>query len=330
MSVLPVTALAAAAALGSPHAQAGVRQHTGVPAHVYVDAYVGQQEEILRYPFAGGFPATQPDLIYQNVTQPIAVGQDGTFYATVPLSCCYGLGQIDVFPPNSNVVARQITLPYLHEDTTIDTALTEGAQGYLYVGYAAFISGIQTGRPAPKQGIAIYPPGANGGGRPLRMFDVPRDVAGPYALASNVDGSLYVATRSSDDVHNRIWTLSDPVGGRGITSVLKLAPSDYTTGIVFADSGRTEYLLNLGPPAYSIEVFGSTEHRHAPPRRTITLPTSSIPANGIGLEGRHIFVGLYTPPEVIAYDLDASGTPTPVFTLPIAGAVTVEAIAVGP
>jgi hypothetical protein len=329
MSVLPVTALAAAAALASPHAQAGVRQHAAAAGHLYVVAYVGQQQEILRYPFVGAFPATQPDLVYQGVADPIAVGHDGTLYATVPLSCCYGLGQIDVFPPNSNVYTRQITLPNLHEDTTIDTAMVEGAQAYLYVGYAAFISGISTGRPAPKQGVAIYPPGANGGGRPLRMFDVPRDLAGPTALGFNADGSLYTATQSSDDVHNRIWTLSDPLGGRDITSVLKLASSDYAEGIAFADRGRMEYVLNLGPPAYSVEVFASTAHGHAPPIRTITLPTNT-PANGIGLEGRHVFVGVYSPPEVIAYDRDASGAPQPVFTLPIAGAITVEAMAVGP
>ncbi len=330
MSVLPVTALAAVAALASPHAQACVRQHAGVAAHLYVDAYVGTQEEILRYPFAGAFPASQPDLIYQGVTEPIAVGHDGTLYATVPLSCCYGLGQIDVFPPNSNVFTRQITLPYLHESTTIDTAIVEGAQAYLYVGYAAFLSGIGTGRPALKQGVAIYPPGANDGGRPLRMFDVPRDPGGPTALGFNVDGSLYTATMSSDDVHNRIWTLSDPLAGRDISSVLKLAASDYAEGIAFADRGRTEYVLNFGPPAYSVEVFASKAHGDAPPSRTITLPTSIIPASGIGLEGRHVFVGAYSPPEVIAYDRDASGSPTPVFTLPIADAVTVESMAIGP
>ena len=331
MSVLPVTALAAAAALASPHAQAGVRQHAAATAHLYVVAYVDQQQEILRYPFVGAFPATQPDLVYQGVADPLAVGHDGTLYATVPLSCCYGLGQIDVFPPNSNVLARQITLPYLHESTTIDTAIVEGAQAYLYIGYAAFLSGIRTGgKAAPKQGVAIYPPGANGGGRPLRMLSVPLDNSGPDALGFNPGGSLYVATRSGDDVHNRIWTLSDPLNGRDISSVLELASSDYAMGITFADRGRAEYILNLGPPAYSVEVFASTAHGHAPPIRTITLPPSIIPASGIGLEGRHVFVGVYSPPEVIAYDRDASGAPQPIFTLPIADAVTVQAMAVGP
>ncbi len=148
MNVLPVTALAAVAALATSTgtASAGIRAfHAVASEHLYVAGYANQQLEVQRFPFVNGFPSRTPDLTYQNVTTPIAVGRNGTFYATVPLSCCYGLGMIDVFAPNSNVVARQITLPNLHEDTTIDTALVEGPRAYLYVGYAAFISGDARG-----------------------------------------------------------------------------------------------------------------------------------------------------------------------------------------
>jgi hypothetical protein len=334
MKVLLVTAtLATAAVLGTmnPAASAQRRVHgAAANEYLYVATYADNQQVVLRFPFVNGFPARNPDLTFNNLTNPMAVGDDGTFYATVPLPCCYGLGTIEVFPPNSTVVERQITLPNLNESTTIDTALVEGPDAYLYVGYAAFISGAEPhGRRAPKVGVAIYPPSASGGGPPLAMFDVPRDLAGPNALAFDQQGLLHVSTESSDDLHNRIWTVTSPLNGRSLSGVLKLAPSDNAEGLEFSDGGRSLYALEFGPPSSRVAVYPSGAHGHQPPSRQIVFPSTIALALGFGVDDRHVYVAQYAQPaQVVGYVKYASGPAKPVYTLMLGGSIT--AIALGP
>lgn len=337
MRVLPLAALAGIAAVvcsasAANAANAAHRSHPyAASEHLYVATYVSGQPVIQRFPFVNGLPATTPDLTFDNLTNPMAVGHDGTFYGTVPLSCCYGLGMIDIFPPNSTVMERQITLPNLKESTTIDTALVEGPNAYLYVGYAAFISGIRVpGHHAPKQGVAVYPPNANGGGRPLRMFDVPIDLAGPDALAFDGHGLLYVATTSSDDLHNRVYTVEDLLTGPRVLSALDLASSYDVWGLAFSDGGRNMYALSLGSAqAEGIAVYPYGASGNTPPSRFIAFASGAIIGVGLGIAGPNAYVPLYNaPPSVLAYDKHASGSVSPVYTLPISG-TSVTAIAVG-
>src|SRR5579862_6421587 len=112
--VLAVAASAATLSWAAPGQAAQAR-------HLYLAVFQKtgpDYAEVLRYKLVNGFPEKNPDLTYAGVSWPMAVAPDGTLYATVPMGCCFGEAQIDVFPPNTNTPAREITLPQL-SDTTI-------------------------------------------------------------------------------------------------------------------------------------------------------------------------------------------------------------------
>ena len=247
--------------------------------HLFVGVYGSGMPEILRFPFVNGFPATSPDLAYQNVLPPFNVGADGTLYATVPLACCQGLGTVDVFPPNSNQVGRQVTLPNLHEDTTIVTAVVEGPGSYLFVGYSAFISGAPPRGPrnARKQGVAVYPPNANGGGRPLRMFGVPHDISGPNAMAFDREGDLYYSVESAFEKDNGIITVANPVIAPRVIRELRLPFGVNAYGLAFSDDGSELYALSLGGPPRSPCIRTA---RTAKPSRSARSTCPTAPTRG--------------------------------------------------
>jgi hypothetical protein len=297
--------------------------------HLYVAVASQTQTYILRFPFVDGVPSKHPDLRYQNLTYPIAVGRDGTLYATVPLPCCYGLGQIDVFPPNSNKVAREITLPYLQQSTTIDTSLVEGPGRYLFIGYSAFISGSQVARSDKVlQGVAVYPSDANGGGNPAQMFGVPNDISGPNALAFDRQGNLYVSATSVDDLHNRVYTVSNPVDDPIIQSRLDMPASNNAYGLEFSDGGSDLYLLSYGPPQSTIAVYPYGASGHAHPVRTIAVSSNLGAAPGLGIAGPNVYVGVYgLPGQVLGFDKHASGSPPPVYTLTLPNLTVLSLVA---
>jgi|GEM_PF-3182750 len=323
MSQLPVLTLAALLAASGP------------TAHLYVAGYARGALQIVRFPFVDGVPAGRPDLRYQNLVPPIGVGRDGTFYATVPLACCSGLGQIDVFGPDSNKPERQITLPNLNQDTTIVTAIAEGPGGFLYVGYAAFQSGAREPRAprnAPLQGVAVYPPDANGGAPPVQMFDVPLDVAGPLALAFDPRGYLYIATTNSFDDHNRIYTVADALHDPHVIRELDLPYGVRAFGLEVSDGGRNLYAQTFGSPQAEIAVYPYGASGRARPARTIAIAQSSLgPVYGFGIAGPNAYVGLYANPAgVLGYEKHASGSPSPDYSLPLPNFVSIEGVAVGP
>ena len=327
-----ITCILACSALAPAQLAASATFHkAGAPQshHLFVGVYGGSTPEILRFPFVNGFPATSPDLVYQNVLPPFNVGADGTLYATVPLACCQGLGTVDVFPPNSNQVSRQVTLPNLNEDTTIVTAVAEGPGDYLFVGYSAFISGAKPRgvRNAPKQGVAVYPPDANGGGRPLRMYGARHDISGPNAMAFDREGDLYYSITSAFGQGNRIITVANPTTDPRVIRELTLPLGVDAYGLEFSDDGDELYSLSFTQPP-SIAVYPYGAHGKAQPLRSINLPDEIDP--GIGIVGRDVYVADYTQREVLAFKKHASGSPPPVYTLSLKGYTSTLALAIGP
>ena len=76
-----ITCILACSALAPPQPAASATFYkAGAPQthHLFVGVYGSGMPEILRFPFVNGFPATSPDLIYQNVLPPLNVGADGT------------------------------------------------------------------------------------------------------------------------------------------------------------------------------------------------------------------------------------------------------------
>ncbi len=164
------------------------------------------------------------------------------------------------------------------------------------------------------------------------MFHVPRDNGGPETLAFDRLGLLYVATGSGDDLHNRVYTVDDPLTQPRVVSALDLPSSYNAWGIDFSDGGRNMYALTYGAaPGPAIAVYPYGSHGNAPPSRTIDLAPSAIFTTGLGIAGEHAYVGVYSgPPAVLAYKKHASGQVSPVFTLTLSSFTSAEGIAIGP
>ena len=179
------------------------------------------------------------------------------------------------------------------------TAVVEGPGSYLFVGYSAFISGAPPRGPrnARKQGVAVYPPNANGGGRPLRMFGVPHDISGPNAMAFDREGDLYYSVESAFEKDNGIITVANPVIAPRVIRELRLPFGVNAYGLAFSDDGSELYALSLGgPPDRRVSVRA---RRQSPAIRSIKVPDGADP--GIGIVGRAVYVADYTQREVVAY-----------------------------
>jgi hypothetical protein len=82
-------------------------------------------------------------------------------------------------------------------------------------------------------------------------------------------------------------------------------------------------------PQTTISVYAHGASGHTRPERTLAVPNSLL--YGPAIVRRNIYLAQYSPPALLGYDKDASGSPKPVFTLELSKLVTsVVGIAGGP
>ena len=237
-----------------------------VERHLYVAlALTGTTSQVERYRIVDGFPAAHPDLIYPGVTTPMAVGADGSFYATLQPLGSYGESAIQIYPSGSNQPARTIVLPSL-SDITYAGALAVAPSGELYVGYSSGISGDAFARPfargnedIPGHGIAVYLPQGTGT-LPLTAYSFADIFNGPAGLAFGPEGRLYVVGYRESRFgpkYNYVTELAHPWSRPHIVDRLDVAngQATYASSVAFTDPRKMYVLLLVNEQTFVRKVY---------------------------------------------------------------------------
>jgi hypothetical protein len=309
--------------------------------HLYLaSTSISGYPQVLRFRMVNGFPARTPDLVYTNVSWPMVIAADGTFYATIPFGCCFGQSTIDVFPPNSANPSREVTLPQLN-DATYANAIAVAPNGYMYVGYDAFISGagVRSPKPAqssgmPQHGVAVYPPDATGSGPPPVAYKFKGIQGGPASLVWGPQGHLYVAGfnfNRHSQIHGYVFEIVKPWSGPNIVGHLDLGPVNIT-GMAFSDETRDLYMLSFNRIQAQILVYPRGELGQHPPARTILMTASRGPS--VAIDGNNAFTTAYgvgsQTPQLVAYPKHANGSPKPTFLRNYNDLQTTDGVVIGP
>lgn len=337
MRFLLATAVAALVLLPSVPSAARTL-HARAPAtspdgHLYVamDTAKPNTGFVLRYPLFAGIPAQKPDMRYNNATEPLAVGSDGTFYASVPFECCEAIQKLTTYAPNDNKPARHITLQYIQSDGTEALAMAVDANDYLYVAYAPLFSGARGLRAgsAPAVGVAVYAPTQHGDSPPVQAFQV-RAVSSPSQVNAESmtfapDGDLDVLV---DDFPREILSFSDPLTNPQIARELVLPNNTEANGLTALSGGTDIYVLGTAPSGKvsEVDIYRGRAHGNAGPLRTFALPTF---ANGLSIRGGILYT-ILSAHSIGGFPSDASGSPPPLFTLNVPASDFPEAVATGP
>lgn len=309
--------------------------------HLYlVTGLPNGSSEVVRYPLVNAIPAQSPDLVYSGVGLPIAVARDGTFYASEPLVSSFGQQVIDAFPPGSPTPARRITLPATNDGTSA-TALTVDASGYLYAGYASFISGIRIPAPPnasasglPTHGIAVYAPNANGNAPPLLAFRFAGLQGGPQALAFDAQEHLHAANYFFHRGQGQgvILNIADPRSAPRLVSRIDLGSGLIPRGMECSDDAQNIYVQVSGTgssPPVTVLTFPRQAFGPAKPSRTLQVANNA--GDDLAIAGPYLYTSLFRSPssELLGYVKHASGSPPPKFVRTYQNMFP-EGLAIGP
>jgi hypothetical protein len=307
-SVLAIWALAA---LGVPS--------TAVSAsadHLYVSVR-GKPASIQRFRLVHGLPVAPPDLVYREYYGPIAVGRDGTLYAT--------RGRwIYAFPFGSTTPNRRILIPRLVtwcSDAGLFGPTAVDRAGYLWVFIDATVSGTRPRRSLaspdrghlPCYGTVAFSPTAQGRAAPVQTI-----YTGAFAgVALDDDENLYGIAGGDVYVQEYSNALLAPRLIRAFTR-----PLSYPSALT-ADSDGDLFVLNTGNPD-TILVY-KTRTGGSQPANTIVLQQANY-AISLAVKGALLYVPTaYTSVDV--YQAFVNGPQLPLYTLPLKNAAS---IAVGP
>ena len=222
--------------------------------------FIGSTRNITRHAIVGrGFIERNADLTFGGTSAPIAVGQDGTFYATV-----HNMGYF----PNPKIYAhrRGSSHPYRHfylhppfnypqcAESYGDyaTALAVDPQGFEYLGYfngftyppqndAPYALGSGT-TSAPCSGIQVFPPNATEHTQPILYFALPTDHDFPAAMRVAGDGSLYVLGALNP---KSIYVFANPSSQPSLVRSMTWQGIETFTGLALDDKRGMMYVASV-------------------------------------------------------------------------------------
>ena len=188
----------------------------GVPSLAFAGKiFIAATRHIARYDISQhGLIQGGPDLQFRASSDPIAVGADGTLYASIHNAGYYPVPRVLVYKPGETQPLRRFYVPTEGSPSNCDfnggvyiTSLAVDRDGYVFVGYFDVTSLDQSEMPflapllgstspTPCAGFQVFGPHANEHSHPLFTFGVPNQIGGEYIVDSAVsqDGSLYAIT----------------------------------------------------------------------------------------------------------------------------------------
>ena len=147
------------------------------PGHIYVAIQATSPVQILqikRFPLRGNRIQHHADLMYSNVSAPLATGVGGTLFAGTGTVAPFSTTVITRFPPNGTHPAFFYRLPVIAGQQSVATSLAVDANDTLYAGFVA----------GTANGVFVFPVGAHA---PTRRIDTDQHVS---SLAFDAQGNL--------------------------------------------------------------------------------------------------------------------------------------------